>query len=289
MKNNPKVSVIIPVYNGEKTLKGCLDSVLNQNYNNYEIIIVNNNSTDKTKDIIKELQKKDKKVKYLFELKRGRGAARYKGEINAKGEIILMTDSDCIVPKNWVEEMIKIIKNYDAIQGFQEAISDDFWSKYKQINSEKKYENEDMKNPIGKIDTKNFAIKKNVLKKIGYTSRKYFSGNDTELSIRLVKNNYKIRFMKNIKVKHFHADSLKEVFKKQIYRAKWTSIITKDNKDFLKKTDFLKDTCQTPWSFFKFFPGLFGTLIRKGFKYAYYDFVVGIAWRIGLVKEWLEK
>lgn len=293
MAKKTKISVIIPVYNGEKTLKQCLDSVLNQTYKNYEIIIVDNNSTDKTKEIIKEFQKnekgKNKKIRYLFEPIRGRGAARYKGEINAKGEIILTTDSDCIVPKNWIKEMIKSIKGYDAVQGFEESASNDFWSECWQIDSERKYERENMKNPIGKIDTKNFAIKKNVLKKIGYTSRKYFSGNDTYLSIKLAENNYKVKFAKNIRVKHFHADSLKEIFKKQVYRAKWTVIITRDHIHFLKQTDFLKDTCQTPWAFFKFFPGLFGTLIKKGFKCTYYDFVVGIAWRIGLIEGWLRK
>ncbi len=293
MIKKPKISVIIPVYNGEKTLKQCLKSVLNQTYRNYEVIVVDNNSTDKTKEIIKEFQKKEKgknkKIRYLFEPKQGRGAVRYKGEINAKGDIILMTDSDCIVPKNWIKEMIKSIKEYDAAQGFEEAIFDDFWSRYRQIVSKEKSVKEMTKSIIGKIDTKNFAIKKLVLRKIGYTSRKYFSGNDTDLSIKLAKNNCKVRFVKNISVKHFYPNSLREVFKKQIYRAKWTTIITKDNINFLKRTDFLKDTCQTPWSFFKFFPGLFGTLIRKGFKSAYYDFVVGIAWRIGLIKGWMKR
>ncbi len=293
MIKNPKVSVIIPVYNGEKTLRQCLDSVLNQTYKNYEIIVVDNNSTDRTKEIIKEFQKKEKgknkKIRYLFEEKQGRGAARYKGEINSKGEIILMTDSDCIIPKNWIKEMIKALKNYDAIQGFQEAASDDYWSRYKQITSEIKYKNEKMENLLGKMDTKNFAIKKDVLKKIGYTSRNYFSGNDAYLSIKLAENNFKVKFAKDIKVKHFHADSLNKVFKRKIRLGKWTAIITKDHIDFLKKTDFLKDTCQTTWTFFKFFPGIFGTLIKKGPRYTFYDFIVGISWRIGLIEGWLKK
>ncbi len=289
----PKVSVIIPVYNAEKTLKQCLNSVLNQIYKNYEIIVVDNNSTDKTKQIIKQFQKKSKgknsKLRYLFDPVRGIGAARNTGEKKAKGEIILMADSDCIVPKNWVVEMVEAIKGYDAVQGFQEAVLDNYWSNCKQIASEKKYQNEDMKNPIGKIDTKNFGIKKDILNKIGYTSRKYFSGNDTDLSIKLAKNKCKVGFMKNIRVKHFHTDSLNKVFKRKIRWGKWTATITKDYIGFLKKTDFLKDTCQTPWSFFKFFPGLIGTFVKKGPRYTYYDFVVGISWRIGLLKGWLEK
>ena len=63
MLKDPKTSVIIPVYNGEKTLKQCLDSVLNQTYKNYEVIVVDNNSTDKTKEIIKDFQKKNEKVR----------------------------------------------------------------------------------------------------------------------------------------------------------------------------------------------------------------------------------
>jgi len=286
-----KISVIIPVYNGEKTLKQCLGSVLSQSYKNYEVIVVNNNSTDKTKEIIKSFQKrnKDKKVKYLFEQQKGRGAARNTGEIMAEGKIILMTDTDCIVPKDWIKNMVKAIEGHDAVQGFEKNIENNFWSRYRQINSKKKCEKEEIKNPIGRIDTKNFAIKKDVLKKIGFTSRKYISGNDTDLSIKLVKNKLKVKFLKDIKVKHFHPNSLKKIMKKQIYRAKWTTIISHDYQNFLKNTNFLKETNQTPWTFFKFFPGLIWTTIKKGIKYTSYDFIVGISWRIGLIYGWSKK
>jgi len=288
MVKNPKVSVIIPVYNGEKTLKQCLISVLNQTYKDYEILLVDNDSTDKTKEIIKEFQK-DRRIRYLFEPEKGRGVARNTGERESTGEIILMTDSDCIVPENWIEEMVRALKNYDAVQGFEESVSHDFWSKNRQINSEKKYKNENMISPIGKIDTKNFAIKRAVLKKIGFTSRKYFSGNDTDLSIKLTKNKYKIILKKDIDVKHFHANSLRNVFCKQMYRAKWTAIITKDHITFLKKTGFLRETNQTLCTFFIFFPGLITTLIKKGPAYTFYEFITGISWRIGLIMGWLKK
>jgi len=97
-----------------------------------------------------------------------------------------------------------------------------------------------------------------------------------------------VRFLKDVKIKHFHPNSLKKVIEKQIYRAKWMVIISRDNKNFLKKTDFLRETNQTPWAFIKFFPGLIKTAILKGFAYTYYDFVVGISWRIGLIYGWLK-
>lgn len=282
---NPKVSIIIPVYNGEKTLEQCLTSILKQDYENYEIVVVDNNSTDKTKEIIKDFQSKNKEVKYLFEPTRARGAARNTGEKTASGEIILMTDSDCVVPEVWIKRMIKPIlsEGYEAVQGFEENIPDDFWNRYRHIKFTERFEKIKMSEVIGKIDTKNFAIKGDSLKKTGFTSRKYFSGNDAELSIRLAKNKLKIKFLSDIKVGHFHPSSLKEVFRKQIYRARWTAIITSDNIDFLKNTDFLRETNQTPWTFIKFFPGLIKTALLRGPKYAYYDLITGLSWRLGLL------
>ncbi len=101
MKNS-KVSVIIPIHNSEKTIKQCLTSVLNQTYKNYETIVVDNNSTDNSKSIINSFQNKNKEIKYFFEKRIGRGFARNKGLKEAKGEIIIMTDSDCIVPQNCI-------------------------------------------------------------------------------------------------------------------------------------------------------------------------------------------
>lgn len=81
----PKISVVIPVYNGAKTLRQCFESVLNQTYLNYDVIVVDNNSTDRTRQVIQEFQTKNSKIKYVYETYRSRGAARNAG-INAAGE-----------------------------------------------------------------------------------------------------------------------------------------------------------------------------------------------------------
>lgn len=285
----PEVSIVIPVYNGGKTLPSCIQSILNQNYNNYELNIINNDSKDNTERIIKKFNKKNKKIRYFFEKQKTRGAARYRGEINSKGKIILMTDSDCIVPKDWIEKMINpiLFKNFQAVQGFQKEISKSRLSKKIQNEIEKKYssmETLEKEKIIGMIDTKNFAIKKDLLEKIGYSSKKYFSGNDTELSIKLSKTNIKIKLLKKCKIKHYHSTNLKQIINKQIYRAKWTAIITKDNKNYLKKTDFLKNTNQTFYSFFIFFPSILIKLIKNP-KKEYYNLITGISWRLGLLNK----
>lgn len=287
---NEKVSIVIPAFNAENTLKNCLNSILSQSYKNYELIIVNNNSSDNSEKIIREFTAKSKKIKSFFEKQISRGAARNTGEKQAKGEIILMTDADCIVPKNWIESMIKpIIKNgFDAVQGFQENIQNNFWSKQIQICAYARTESND-KELIGRIDTKNFAIKTSTLKKLGFSNRKYLSGNDTDLSIKIQNNHLRLMFLNSIKVKHHHPSSFKQVITKYFYRAYWCARITRDNKYFLKNTQFKKRTAQTFWYFMKFFPGLITTMFTKGFKYAYFDFITGLAWRAGLTYEKIKR
>ncbi len=286
--NNPKVSIIIPVHNEEKTIANCIESVLNQNYKDYELIIVDNNSVDNTRKIINFFEKKSKKIRYFFEEEIGRGPARNAGERKSKGEIILMTDSDCIVPVDWIEKAIQPIINNeaDAVQGFEKSSENGFWSKQYQIRAEKKFKGIILqgKQILGNIDTKNFAIKKSLLKLIGFSSEDYISGNDTDISIKLSKTDAKIKFLNNEKVAHLHKNSFKKIFRQYFYRGFWTAKITDDNADYLRNTGFIEKTQQTLFYFFKFFPGLIITLFLKGPAYMYFDLVTGIAWRAGIVK-----
>ena len=98
--NSYKVSVIIPVYNDKRGIKKCLKSLLEQNYNKelYEIIIVDNGSTDGTKEFLKKSP-----VKFLEENDiQSSYASRNKGIKHSKNEILCFTDSDVIVDKNWI-------------------------------------------------------------------------------------------------------------------------------------------------------------------------------------------
>ena len=102
--DNPKVSIIVIAYNEEKMLPLCLDSLMELDYpeDKLETILVDNNSTDRTKDIIRKYP-----VKYVFEHKRTRGAARNKGIKASSGEFIAFTDADCIVDRNWIRRLVQ--------------------------------------------------------------------------------------------------------------------------------------------------------------------------------------
>lgn len=109
-----KISIIIPTFNEEKYIEKCLKSIISQTISANEIIVIDNNSTDKTKIISDKL-----KVNVIKERKQGMIHARNKGFNAAKHEIIARCDADCIVPKDWVEKILKNFANggIDALSG----------------------------------------------------------------------------------------------------------------------------------------------------------------------------
>lgn len=97
-------SVIVPVYNTGKYLKQCIDSLLCQTYSRYEIILVNDGSTDNSGDICKDYQSKNPMViKYIEQRNSGQYTARLKGVEKAKGEYIICVDSDDFVQDNLLQ------------------------------------------------------------------------------------------------------------------------------------------------------------------------------------------
>ena len=118
-----KFSLIIPAYNVEKYIKKCLDSVLNQTYNNYEIIIINDGSTDNTSKIL-ESYKSNKKIKIINQENKGLSNARNTGVSNAKGDYILFIDSDDFIEKELLEILNKTINDEDLVR-FQIRILDE--------------------------------------------------------------------------------------------------------------------------------------------------------------------
>lgn len=98
-----KISIIIPVYNLEKYLSACIDSILCQKYKNLEIIIVNDGSTDSSKEICEEYQNKDQRVRVFSQNNSGVSVARNKGIKHATGDWIMFVDGDDLVDANLSE------------------------------------------------------------------------------------------------------------------------------------------------------------------------------------------
>lgn len=107
---NELISLIIPVYNTEKYLRGCLDCVINQTYKNLEIIIINDGSTDNSLDIINKYASNDKRIKVLDIPNSGGGNARNKGLDIATGDYIGFVDSDDTLELSMYELLMHYIK-----------------------------------------------------------------------------------------------------------------------------------------------------------------------------------
>lgn len=111
MEKRPKVSVIMPVYNRERYLSQAIESVLNQTYGDFELIIVDDGSTDNSQAIIKEYAGKDKRIRYAFhEKNRGVSAARNTALAMAQGEWIALIDSDDAWHPERLEKLLKIVQ-----------------------------------------------------------------------------------------------------------------------------------------------------------------------------------
>lgn len=106
MKRN-MVSIIIPVYNGESVISKCINSVLNQTYENIEVIVVNDGSTDNTANILDRLKRENRNIRVIHQENRGPSIARNMGLKESKGEFIQFVDSDDILMKNATEVLLK--------------------------------------------------------------------------------------------------------------------------------------------------------------------------------------
>ena len=107
----PKVSIIVPVYNVEKYLPKCLDSLLEQTFSDIEIICVNDGSTDGSGEILKLYAQRDSRIKIVTKENGGLFSARHEGMLYVKGEYILFVDSDDWVKENLVQECLDAAKN----------------------------------------------------------------------------------------------------------------------------------------------------------------------------------
>ena len=112
---NKLVSIIVPIYNTEKYLERCIDSLINQTYKNIEIILINDGSTDNSINILKKYKKIDTRIKIIDKKNEGPNIARKTGLENADGNYIMFVDSDDYIHPNTVEILVSKINEYQVV------------------------------------------------------------------------------------------------------------------------------------------------------------------------------
>ena len=105
IKMNKLISIIVPVYNSENYVEACINSVLKQTYQELEVILINDGSTDQSGEICERYKKIDKRVKVIHTLNQGIGATRNLGLSIASGEYLMFVDSDDMIDATIVEEL----------------------------------------------------------------------------------------------------------------------------------------------------------------------------------------
>lgn len=119
------ISIIVPVYNVEKYLGKCLDTIINQTYKNIEILVVNDGSTDDSDKILKEYYKKDKRIRIINKKNGGLSSARNKGIDKASGKYLSFIDSDDYIENDMIETLYKTIFKEEADISICEFIEED--------------------------------------------------------------------------------------------------------------------------------------------------------------------
>ena len=111
----PKISVVIPVYNAEKYLVRCLECLQHQTFTDFEVICVNDGSSDNSGDILDEFAKSDKRFSVIHKKNAGVSAARNDGIWAARGEYIHFMDADDVIDREYYAEMITSANHADMI------------------------------------------------------------------------------------------------------------------------------------------------------------------------------
>lgn len=190
-----KISVVIPAHNEERYIKRTLESIQKQTHKPYEVIVVDNNSTDKTGGIAKKMG-----VKVLYEKNKGCGFARKAGFEAAKGDIIATTDADSILPAYWIYRINKaFLKDPDAIAvGGPYRFDTNKYRIIQKIVAGIWVFFDKILNAGNNLPGVNMAVKKNAYKETG-GFKKNLNFEDLDLSLRLKKHG-KVIFLKNLVV-----------------------------------------------------------------------------------------
>lgn len=255
MDNNfPNISIIVPVLNAERDINRCIESLINQNYpkDRYEIIIVDNGSVDNTINILNRYHEYNN-IKILYEYNKGSYSARNTGIKNSKGEIIVFTDSDCIVSENWIMELSKgfisdnigcvvgAVRSYQGNTHQSDTLVERF-SKNKDIMSQERTLNSNFL-PYG--ETANVAFRKSVFDRIGCFDEIFKSGGDADIAWRMqLLTTYKLIYRPESIVEHRHRVTLKDLFLQHFKYGLGLAMLNKkynrNKKNIIRITNYLK-------------------------------------------------
>ncbi len=226
MENNPLVSIIIPIYNNEKTIPDCFNSVFESDYDNYEVIVIDDHSNDNSSLIAGKFPCKVISAKENY----GPAEARNMGVEVAAGSILFFLDADIIIEKNTLGEIVSTFQDRKDIDALFcsykiDPFHSNFFSQYKNILHHYTHQNsnEDAATFCGGFG----AIKRDVFLAFNGFDRDYRSLEDIEFGYRLHQAGKKIFLNRKIQLTHCKRYTLKSMIKSDVENRAipWTKIM----------------------------------------------------------------
>lgn len=186
MAEDPKISVIIPVYNAEKFLRECIESVLAQSFTDFELILIDDGSTDSSPSICDEYSSKDERVSSVHDINKGVSAARERGYRESKGEFVCFVDADDKISCDYLRMLYCAAFGVDVVYTGEndDVISGEDFAKKLLCNKIKWFLH-------GKLYHRD-VLREDVL----LVPREYYIGEDLIINIRLAKNIKNVRSIK---------------------------------------------------------------------------------------------
>ena len=224
------ISVIIPAKNAARTLGLCLQAVLQQEGmlldQDYEVIVVDDGSTDGTAQIAQEY-----KVTVIRQSTMGPAAARNSGARISKGTILAFTDADCAPSSTWLMDLTRPFQNPDVmgVKGVYGTHQTALVARFVQIEYEYKYARMRNQAAIDFIDTNNAAYRKEVFIQNGGFNESFRvpSVEDQEFSFRLARKGYRLVFEPSAVVYHYHDRNLSEYLHRKFGIGYWKAFMLK--------------------------------------------------------------
>lgn len=293
------ISIILANFNGEKYLRTCLTSVLESSTRDFEIIVIDNNSTDESLQIINEFKKKDSRIRLLRnKINMGVPFSRNKAIKEARGDILVFLDNDTKVDRNWLRGISEIFSKDKTIGGIQCKIFDFDKTDVIQEIGMKLYPYTGFGTPLGRgeKDRGQFAkpqeiialgaasaVRKEVAKELnGFDLKFKHTSDDLDFSWRIWIAGHRVVLAPNSKVYHYtkrHNLSYKFYF----HLCKNSIRMLIKNYEFYNMIKFL------PLSLILNILGAFSVLIRKGSMSAILGVLQGFAWSLFFLPDTLKE
>ena len=214
-----KVSIVIITYNAKDDLKECLESLEKQDYNEKEIIIVNDASTDGTLKFLEHYQSHLNEQMVVITNKKNLGVAgaRNVGIQHASGEIIAFTDSDCVTDQSWISELVKCYVNKEVVAvggGILNTRISNIWELTEKghdfVATKEGY--------VSYIQGCNMSFDSNVLKKFMFNEEIKYGYEEKLLCDYLIRDRYSIYYRPQAVVYHKHRSNLPALLKQKYLR-----------------------------------------------------------------------